>query len=103
MKNTNTVNINIPQTSTPITHQQAFELLKNSNNIINVKFIKKDGSLRSMNCRRKVISHLNGGRDTTRHIECILNVFDMIKKEYRKINTNNILNMTINKIKYNIV
>ena len=89
--------------STKITHEQAKKLLAESNNIVNVKFIKKDNTIRSMNCRRRVTSYLHGGHNTTAHMPNIVNVFDMIKKEYRKINTDNILLLTINKKKFQVV
>lgn len=85
-----------------ITKEQAHKLLAESNNIVNVNFIKKDGSLRSMNCRRRVLKYLHGGKNTTTHMFNIINVFDMIKKEYRKINTDNLLSLTMNKIQYKV-
>lgn len=49
-------------------------------------FVKKSGDIREMNCRLKVTKHLRGGDSTTSHIERLVTVFDMQKKEYRNIN-----------------
>lgn len=88
------------KSSRMITHEQAHKLLAESKNIVGVEFIKKDNSIRIMNCRRRVQKYLNGGKNTTAHMPNIINVFDMNKKEYRKINSDNILSLTINKEKY---
>lgn len=56
-----------------------------------VKFIKKDGTLRSMQCRLGVTKHLKGG--TQKHDPKELNhltVFDTAKRAYRTINLNTI-------------
>ena len=39
------------QNQQTLSREQAEYIIRNSSDIINVKFIKKDGSLRSMNCR----------------------------------------------------
>ena len=52
-----------------------------------VKFVKKNGDLRTMKCRLGVKKHLNGGQ--LKHNPNELNhmiVFDMVKKGYRTIN-----------------
>lgn len=64
--------------------------------IFTVEFIKKDGTLRVMNCRLDVKKHLKGG--TMNHDPKVLNhivVFDMQKAAYRTINVN-----TLVKIKF---
>ena len=57
--------------------------------IFNVKFLKKNGELRSMTCRLEVKKHLKGGvkkydTDSLNY----LTVFDMQKKAYRTVNLN---------------
>ena len=42
-----------------ITSKEAIDLIKGSSDIINVKFIKKDNTLRSMNCRVHVKVNLS--------------------------------------------
>ena len=54
--------------------------------VFTVKFVKKDGSERVMNCRLGVTKHLHGGEDSTSHIDKYVNVFDMQKETYRKLN-----------------
>lgn len=54
--------------------------------VFGVSFVKKDGSLREMTCRLGVTKHLHGGEDSTSHIPKYINVFDMNKEAYRKIN-----------------
>lgn len=92
--------INIPPISITLPQENAYDIIKQSNNIINVKFIKKDGTLRSITGRRKAPSFLNGGKDTTKHIEEYVNFFDISLKEYRKINTQKVKEITQNHIKY---
>ena len=100
MKTTNTTtNINTVKIER-ISHEVAHKILAESNNIVGVEFIKKDNTTRIMNCRRRVQKYLNGGKNTTAHMPNIINVFDMTKKEYRKINSDNILSLKVNKTKY---
>lgn len=57
--------------------------------IFTVEFIKKDGSLRVMNCRLGVTKHLQGGE--LKHNPSDLNhliVYDMQSQGYRTINVN---------------
>jgi len=59
--------------------------------IFTVLFIKKDGTLREMNCRLGVKKHLRGGElkynPTERNL---LPVYDIQKEAYRIINVNTI-------------
>ena len=59
--------------------------------IFSVDFIKKDGSVRTMNCRLGVKSKLKGGR-TKYDAEArnLLTVFDMQKGAYRTINADTV-------------
>jgi hypothetical protein len=61
---------------------------------INVVFYKKDGSLRTMNCRLGVTKHLKGGSSTLDK-EKFLIVYDMIKKGYRAIDKESIVSVSI--------
>jgi hypothetical protein len=71
--------------------------LVGENNIFTVDFIKKDGSLRKMNCRLGVKKHLKGGELKYNPTEKnLLPVFDMEKQSYRMINVS-----TIKEIRYN--
>lgn len=57
--------------------------------IFTVQFIKKDGELRTMNCRLGVTSYLNGGKATIKNDgNPYVIVFDMQSKGYRCINLN---------------
>lgn len=51
-----------------------------------VEFVKADGSIRKMNCRKGVSKHLRGGDSTLTGKPHLVTVFDMQKKAYRAIN-----------------
>jgi hypothetical protein len=73
--------------------------LKNlvSDKIFTVDFIKKDGTLRTMNCRLKVIKHLKGGKlPYDAESKNLLPVFDMQKGAYRIINVDTIQDIRFN-------
>jgi len=61
---------------------------------INVVFYKKDGTLRTMNCRLGVTKHLKGG-ECTLDKEKFLIVYDMIKKGYRAIDKDSIVSVSV--------
>jgi hypothetical protein len=63
--------------------------------LFSVKFIKKNGETRILNGRLGVTRYLKGGYDTTSHIKYYINVYDIQKKGYRKVNMN-----TVERIKY---
>lgn len=58
-----------------------------------VEFVKKDGSVRRMNCRTGVKRYSNGGRPTTAHIAKYVTVYDVVKRGYRTINADRILSL----------
>jgi len=61
----------------------------NSGKIFTAKFIKKDGSLRTMNCRMNVKKHTKGvGLSFNPFEKGLLPVFDLQKEAYRFINLN---------------
>jgi hypothetical protein len=69
------------------------------NKFFTVEFIKKDGTIRVMNCRLNVKKHLKGGE--LKHNPEALNhliVFDVVAKEYRTINLNTLLRVKFNGI-----
>lgn len=79
-----------------INKNEAIDIIKNSKDIINVKFIKKDNTIRSMNCRSSVKKYLVPEDKRSRHISPDsqhIVVFDMNKSEYRKINIDTILSI----------
>ena len=64
---------------------------------IAVSFIKKDGSLRTLNGRLGVVKHLKGGECTLDRSKYII-IYDMINKGYRSINRSTIQSVTIDGI-----
>ena len=54
--------------------------------VFGIKFTKKDGSLRTMNCRLGVKKYLKGGSNTTSHINKYLTVFSINDGNYRNVN-----------------
>lgn len=69
-----------------------------------VEFIKKDGTLRKMNCRTGVKKYLsNNGKNIkiTRPIDNgILRVYDIKKEAYRSINLDTVKKINFNKVSY---
>lgn len=69
-----------------------------------VEFIKKDGTLRKMNCRTGVKKYLsNNGKSIkiTRPIDNgILRVYDIKKEAYRSINLDTVKKINFNKVSY---
>jgi hypothetical protein len=69
-----------------------------STKIFSVKFIKKDGSERLMNCRRGVKKDLKGvGLGYNAIEKNLLSVYDIVKKDYRMINISTIKELRANK------
>jgi hypothetical protein len=66
--------------------------------IFSVKFIKKDGTLRQMNCRRGVTKGVKGvGMSYDPFEKNLLPVWDIVKGEYRMINISTIQELKANK------
>ena len=59
-----------------------------------VVFKKKDDSIRKLNGRLGVKKHLRGGKDTTAHLDHLINVFEKGSTGYRKINLDNLISFT---------
>lgn len=67
-------------------------ILKSNGKIMTIKFVKKDGSLRIMNCRLGVTKHLKGGCSTLDPEKYII-VYDLKSEGYRAINKESILDV----------
>lgn len=65
----------------------------NNGQIFTVVFEKKDGTMRTMNCRRGVKKHLAGGKSTIKHKPNLLSVYDMQAKGYRCINLETVVSI----------
>lgn len=71
--------------------------------IFTVKFTKKDGTKRIMNCRLGVKKHLKGGKLGYNPSELnYLIVYDLVKKGYRTINVNTLEEISFNGKLYNL-
>lgn len=87
------------------TRQTLLKLIENLNGqFFTVEFIKKDGTLRKMNCRTGVKKYLSNNGKTikiTRPIDNgILRVFDVKKDTYRSINLDTVKKINLNKASY---
>ena len=67
-------------------------ILSSNGKIFSVEFVKKDGSVRLMNCRLGVTKYLKGGSSTLDSNKFIT-VYDMQSKGYRAINKEAIINV----------
>lgn len=67
-------------------------ILNSNGKIMTVKFIKKDGSLRVMNCRLGVTKHLKGGTSTL-NPDRFITVYDLKSEGYRAIDKDTILDV----------
>lgn len=88
-----------------ITLKQAIEKIDSlEGQFFTVEFIKKDNTIRVMNCRKEVKKHLKGGvLKFDPRSKGLLPVFDLHKQGYRMINFNTMLSLSVNKIKFEIV
>lgn len=66
--------------------------------IFGVTFIKKDGSIREMQCRTNVTRDLKGGVAGHAHIPELYTVYDMKAQGYRSINLLTLLTFKMGKI-----
>ena len=67
--------------------------LEQSSGFVTVTFVKKDGSVRKMNCRVGVSKYLKGGKSTLDANQYVT-VYDMTKAAYRAINCDTIIDIT---------
>lgn len=71
-------------TMTKVNLREAQEVIDSiKGQFFTVEFVKKDGSLRQMNCRKGVNKYLRGGKSTTFNNPDLVNVWDRQLKEYR--------------------
>lgn len=87
------------------TRQTLLKLIENLNGqFFTVEFVKKNGTLRKMNCRTGVKKYLSNNGKTikiTRPIDNgILRVFDVKKDAYRSINLDTVKKINLNKASY---
>lgn len=69
-----------------------------------VDFIKKNGELRHMNCRKGVTKYLTGaGRKYNPADYDLITVYDIVKKNYRNISLKTIQRMKMHGNEYQIV
>lgn len=66
--------------------------LRNTTGFVTVTFLKKDGTVRKMNCRMGVTKHLKGG-ESTLNPDQYVTVYDMQKAAYRAINCDTIIDI----------
>jgi len=69
-------------------------ILQSAGRFVTVTFVKKDGSLRTLNGRLGVTKHLKGGVSTVDHDSYIV-IYDVINKGYRSINRSTIQSVSI--------
>jgi len=75
--------------------------LRKSGSFFTAEFIKKDGTIRKMNCRCNVQKYRKGGTLGYNASEKgLLSVFDMEKLEYRMINLDTLISITFAGVKY---
>ena len=68
------------------------KILASNGKIITVQFIKKDGSIRTLNGRIGVTKHLKGGECTLDKEKFII-MYDLKNNGYRAINKDSIINV----------
>jgi hypothetical protein len=73
-------------------HKLAGDILASNGKFVTVTFLKKDGTVRKMNCRLGVTKHLKGG-ESTLDADQYVTVFDMAKGAYRAINRDTIISV----------
>ena len=88
-----------------ITSENAVKLIKQTNGqIFTVEFLKKDRTVRIMNCRLGVKKHLKGGEMKYDPSEYeMLPVFDVQKQDYRMIALDTIQKVTVDGRTYAVI
>jgi hypothetical protein len=73
--------------------------------IFSVMFTKKDGSVRTMNCRRGVSKGVKGVRSNSvsDREHNVLTVYEMPQDQFRRINVETLSNIRIKGIEYNVI
>ena len=87
-----------------IKRRETINLLKDNENLIfSVVFLKKNGELRRMTCMLGVKKHLKGGTLSYNPGERNnLIVFDMQKEDYRTINLDTLMSISMKGVEYNV-
>ncbi len=76
---------------------------KSKGKIFSAVFLKKDGTIRRMNCRLNVKKGVNGkGMSYDPIKRGLLPVYDMDKKGFRMININTLISFKVNGKNYNV-
>lgn len=85
-----------------VTPQQAYDILSKSHGkFFSVKLIKKDGTLRHMNCRTEVKKYLKGGKLPYNPSEYRnIPVFDIEKQAYRTVKCDSLVSFSFNNEEY---
>lgn len=65
-------------------------------------FVKKDGSVRTINGRLGVKRHLKGGSNTKAHLSNYITVYSIADKGYRSINTDTLIAIKANGKQFNL-
>ena len=79
-----------------LTSTEIKELMIDSKGLdLEVKFIKKDSTTRTMKCRTGVTEFLRGGTNTVKNIPKYVTVYDTEKKAYRNINTETLITLKV--------
>ena len=93
------------ETQMKITKYEALQKMSEvGGHIFTAEFIKKDGSVRKMNCRLSVKKGVTGkGMAYNPMDKALLGVFDMQKEAFRMINVETLRALTIGGQEYNIV
>ena len=90
-----------------ITGTQAYELLQEpqfQHQFFGAEFIKKDGTRRTVNGRRKVVKHLKGGELSYAPSEYGYIIYwDRVSGDYRTLNTNTLVKLRIGKQDYLVI
>jgi len=89
-----------------ITTDQAKELIQQTNGqIFSSTFIKKDNTIRTLTARTGKRYKSKTGKEAPYKASNynLLTVYDMRKKDFRMLNFNTLLTLTINKNKYKII
>jgi hypothetical protein len=80
------------------------KMMATNGKLFTVEFVKRDGSLRTMNCRLNVTKHLKGGKPAyDAFSKALLHVYDMVSKGYRTVNLETVFKLRSNKKEYEVV
>jgi hypothetical protein len=72
---------------------------KSKGKFFTVRFITKDGTVRTMHCRLGVTKHSKGGENNLSPAQ-FLTVWDLNSKGYRAVNKDTILSVTVGGVSY---